>query len=306
MYVHERNSLATAISQYFESKNDGAPEGWAARAIPSVEGIRGSLQACEDQTSAFCWDKLLSAVAATLGMDEEFPAIPTPIFHGLISMLPLVQHLPQDRMIVVEMTEGVCAIVVWAHLLLGLTVRVSFLRDNVPVSEHFGDGPEQLFVQARYDDREPYITLFSTSSSTKESLFTLKAEADGDRIDAAFKRPLRGFAKRLFNKHTPHQKGREKVIEELTLIACSFAMCIVDHLHVATSSVALREGLSSAVLGAEDFVDDWNQPQPGDADYSDQASERDSDEDTDPIMYKVSKERVLSAARMLFEDRRIK
>ncbi|KAH6672313.1 hypothetical protein B0J14DRAFT_70826 [Halenospora varia] len=83
-------------------------------------------------------------------------------------------------------------------------------------------------------------------------------------------------------------------------------MCIVDHLHVATSSVALREGLSSAVLGAEDFVDDWNQPQPGDADYSDQASERDSDEDTDPIMYKVSKERVLSAARMLFEDRRIK
>ncbi|KAH6672314.1 hypothetical protein B0J14DRAFT_70889 [Halenospora varia] len=115
VYVHERNSLATAISQYFESKNDGAPEGWAARAIPSVEGIRGSLQACEDQTSAFCWDKLLSAVAATLGMDEEFPAIPTPIFHGLISMLPLVQHLPQDRMIVVEMTEE--SVPLWCGLI---------------------------------------------------------------------------------------------------------------------------------------------------------------------------------------------
>jgi hypothetical protein len=68
--VHEKSSLAAAITCYFEKQAQDVPEGQTIRATPSLEGIRGVLQACEDQTSAFDWQNFLLAVGATLGMSE--------------------------------------------------------------------------------------------------------------------------------------------------------------------------------------------------------------------------------------------
>ena len=68
--VHEKSSLAAAITYYFEKQAQDVPEGQTIRATPSLEGIRGVLQACEDQTSAFNWQNFLLAVGATLEMSE--------------------------------------------------------------------------------------------------------------------------------------------------------------------------------------------------------------------------------------------
>jgi hypothetical protein len=69
--VHEKGSLAAAIAYHFEKQAEGAPDGATLRATPSLEGIRGTLQACSDQTSAFNWRNLLSAIDATLDIPEN-------------------------------------------------------------------------------------------------------------------------------------------------------------------------------------------------------------------------------------------
>lgn len=69
--VFEKSSLATAIAHYFEKQVEGTPDGGKVRAAPSLEGIRGTLQACEDQTSAFDWRKLVVAVGTALGVTES-------------------------------------------------------------------------------------------------------------------------------------------------------------------------------------------------------------------------------------------
>jgi hypothetical protein len=69
--VFEKSSLATAITYYFEKQVECTPDGGKVRAAPSLEGIRGTLQACEDQTSAFDWRKLVVAVGTHLGLAES-------------------------------------------------------------------------------------------------------------------------------------------------------------------------------------------------------------------------------------------
>jgi hypothetical protein len=222
-------------------------------------------------------------------MDECYEAIPTAIFHGLITMLPLVQHFREDRMIVIETTQGVCSIVVWAHLILGLTVRIHFFREGVPSSELFGDGPEQIFIEARYKDHDQSITLLA--SSTRERLFSIKEEPDGEVIDATFKRPLRGYAKRVLSKHVPDKEGRERVIEELSLIVCSFAMCISNHLCSQQSGVN-NNGI---------FVDSQSNDET-DFDYMHTPVDREHD----GFEHHIPKDRIFVAARVLFDDKKLK
>lgn len=69
--AHEKSSLAAAIAYHFEKQAQHVPEGRAVRPTPSRDGIRGFLQACEDQTSSFNWQNVLLAVGATLGISGK-------------------------------------------------------------------------------------------------------------------------------------------------------------------------------------------------------------------------------------------
>jgi hypothetical protein len=69
--VHEKCSLAAAIAYHFEKQAQDVLEGQAVRPTPSRDGIRGFLQACEDQTSSFNWQNVLLAVGATLGISGK-------------------------------------------------------------------------------------------------------------------------------------------------------------------------------------------------------------------------------------------
>jgi hypothetical protein len=133
--VFEKSSLTTAIAYYFEKQAEGTPDGAKIRAVPSLEGIRGTLQACEDQTSAFDWRKYVVAVGTALGLTESnmyrtrtiplmlraanssirSETMPSFIFRALVNMLPLVQHFPEDRIIDLRTKHGVCSIIVWAR-----------------------------------------------------------------------------------------------------------------------------------------------------------------------------------------------
>ena len=124
--MHERTSLAAALQNYFALREDGAPSGYVGRATPSLEAIRGTLQAYEDQTASFEWRNLLLSAAASLGLEETdiYEPIPPVILQGLLSMVPLAQQLHRDRLIAVDSRTGLCSLFFFIYVILCLRVLV--------------------------------------------------------------------------------------------------------------------------------------------------------------------------------------
>ena len=111
--VHEKSSLATAIRRIFEKDAEGAHAG-VDIPIPDENSVLGFLTAREEQTASFHWEYYLEAVACHLGMSRgmAFTALDHAIFRGATRMLPLVQSMPEDRLVVVnnQNATGVCVL----------------------------------------------------------------------------------------------------------------------------------------------------------------------------------------------------
>ncbi|KAF1844959.1 uncharacterized protein K460DRAFT_101189 [Cucurbitaria berberidis CBS 394.84] len=243
--IHEKSSLAATITHYLETLAEETPANAAKRMVPSLDSVRGTLRACENQTAAYQWHwrmQLLSAAAA-LGYDESEmqSTIPPVVFQGLMALLPLVQTLPEDRTVMIETGQGTCAIVVWAHLLLGLRVATRFYdrSRNKFVEIRFpsrGDLADQVFIYSNITHQnwtnkelqgvqvKPSITLFS--ASTKEQLIQLNVDLRMDMIHSNIRVPAMGLGQHYLDTVTMHHTGREKVMEEIRCIACSFALCM--------------------------------------------------------------------------------
>lgn len=144
--------------------------------------------------------------------------------------MPLVQHFPEDRLIYIETPSGVCNIVAWAHIILGLSVVVHVERGADSKEYRFGTPSEQVIISCP-QAVVPSITLMS--ADTKESLFKIVQEPDEDEIDATAKISARGYATRAFDKLVPTESGRENVITEMAFITTAFAICVSRCLHYA-------------------------------------------------------------------------
>ena len=182
---------------------------------------------------------MLLAVAATLGLDDEaiHEPLPTNILEGLIPTLPLVQHLPEEHFIHVQAGYGTWAIVVWAHHILGLNVLVKSSRHSNSIIQRsdakstgiisetcFGSShPRNVIVDLGSRRLQPEITLQSNTGNGPT--FHLKPEPEMENIIANQKRHLQGYGKRILNKTISYHLARERVIDELSLVACAFAVC---------------------------------------------------------------------------------
>jgi hypothetical protein len=136
-WFHEKSSLAGTLVDCIEKRiRMGIPD---ANTHVSYEGILGTLDACAAETSRFAWDALASIVQSsflnsartlftrdTLIRDpfDPFMSLAPQMLLGLMDSLYLVQSLPEDRFIVLESPHGAVLVVIWAHLLLGLSVVV--------------------------------------------------------------------------------------------------------------------------------------------------------------------------------------
>ena len=69
--IHQNDSLASALFRAFEKQAELLPANDATIRIPSAEGIRGVLQAVQDQTSSFDWRIILLAVASKLEAQDS-------------------------------------------------------------------------------------------------------------------------------------------------------------------------------------------------------------------------------------------
>src|SRR5579871_4735759 len=145
-------------------------------------------------------------------------------------MMPLVQHFPEDRLVYIETPSGVCNIVTWAHIILGLSVVVHVETATDSKEYRFGTPNEQIIISCP-QAVVPSITLMS--ATTKESLFKIVQEPDEDEIDATAKTSARGYATRAFDKLVPTESGRENVIIEMAFVTTAFAICVSRSLHYA-------------------------------------------------------------------------
>lgn len=242
--MHEKASLAAALSAYFNDISQKGLGHLPSRTVPSANSIRGMLQAVEDQTVLYDWRKQLLAVAAALDVDESttHESFPRVVLHGLMSMTPIAQHFPEDRYIVIETMAGVCGIVAWCYVMMGLRVLIRFSGNGTGREVRFPPDDsiaEQVFVEVHlpaqdsrlaqeHAQHEASITLLSVSP--KEELFKLKTDPDSDNISSTFKGPVKGLARRIFEKITPKRTGRKKILDEMKFIVASFALRIAKNL----------------------------------------------------------------------------
>ena len=242
VWTFDANYLATALSESLRRRAAGAPPSSVLQMSPDRSGILGVLKACESQTSSFNWNFLLDAVSTTLDYQaDKAPKDFSPVvLQGLLDMFPMVQTLPNDRLIHIQipvgesLDSGITALVVWAHHVLGLTVLVQICRDKRkwPKIIRFGDSEsDQVFIEEVSPEDDPSVTLLD---SQKEHLLKIKPEPESEHglIGTVRRIPARGWGNALIKDSVYHsfRVPSEAIIEDLPNVASAFAFIIAKHL----------------------------------------------------------------------------
>ena len=188
VWTFHANYLATAIADALRNRLEGAPTSSLLQNSPERGGILKVLKACESQTSAFNWNMMLDAVSRTLGYNPNKAPLDFPPFvlQGLLDMLPMVQTLPNDRMLHIQipvgenLESGISTLVVWAHHILDLTVivRPRGINGHLPKVIRFGNSDsEQVLIEEIAADHEATIVILD---SRRENLLTVKPDPDAE------------------------------------------------------------------------------------------------------------------------------
>ena len=280
------NYLATAIADALRKRSEGAPFSAGLSSIPDRKGILGVLEACESQTAAFNWNMMIDAVSTTLGYSAEKVSIDLPqsVLQGLIDMFPMVQTLPNDRFIHIqipvgeELRSGISTLVVWAHHVLGLIVLVRSRQHEGQRNRtiRFGSSSlEQVFIEEVSPDEDASITLLD---SEKEHLLTIKSEpdAEGSLIGSVKKVNARGWGNAFLTDElgnlAAYQTRSQAIIQDLQIVITAFAFVIAKN------------------LIKDDTSRDFGQ---------------DSEGTRCPMVYNVDEHRLIQASRFLFDNHHI-
>jgi hypothetical protein len=248
-WSYEAAYVATGLADALQKRTEGGTSTFAMPTSPSRESILKVLRACETQTSAFNWNMLLQAVAKTLGCSITLASgsLPSTILQGALDMFPLVQSLPQDRIVHIRLPEisedkdatdsVICFFVVWTHQVLDLTVIVRRIKTNSSKKKtmRFGQGSiDQVIIEEVPSCDEPGITLLD---SLGENLLAIKPEPDIEAlpIGSISRVPAKGWGNAIILESLTNDpacvNAEEKaVIEELQIITSAFSQIIARHL----------------------------------------------------------------------------
>ncbi|KAI4160140.1 MAG: hypothetical protein LQ342_005998 [Letrouitia transgressa] len=283
-WTFETSYLATAITEALRKRLEGAPLSSALPTSPDRQGILGVIRTCESQTSAFNWNMMLNAVSTTLGYEAHRAPIDFPQFvlRGLLDMFPMVQTLPSDRLIHIQIPvgenieSGASALVVWAHHLLDLVVlvRPRTWDGRLTKDIRFG-GPEleQVFIEEVAADDEAFITLLD---SQREHLLKIKPEPDReDGLIGSIRRiPARGWGNALLadamSGFLAFRKRSQAVIKDLQTVTTAFAFIIANNL--------VKDDTGRVII------------------------DEDAAKMRTPMTYNIDKDRLLQASRFLFDN----
>ena len=192
LWAHEITSLSSSLAQTLASRSTGDQE-----IVLRMEDILGTLRCVREQTCGFLWELEFAAVAGILysyaqrfDVNLDNRSIPHAILSTLIDALPAVQRFPEDHMLVIQSQQGVATIVLWAHHVLGLTVRVEFGAEH----KDFGSGAANILISCSYSIGK--ITLLN---KTDDIEFQALEDVGWDqRLWANLRHPLKGYGQRFF------------------------------------------------------------------------------------------------------------
>ena len=263
------NYSAAALAESLRRRALGAPPSSVLQMSPDESGILGVLKACESQTSFFNWNMLLDAVSTTLdyeaeGAPKDFPQF---VLQGLLDIFPMVQTLPKDRIIHIQipvgekLESGIPALIVWAHHVLDLTVLVQThgSRSQSPRNIRFRNSEsEKVFIEEVSPEYDSSITLLD---SQKKYLFEIQPAPGSEfgLIGTSRRIPARGWGNALLKDSMSNFKvfnaPSEAVIEDLQIVTCAFAFIIAKHLVKNESSGNTDEDMTKMRIPIDIKVD---------------------------------------------------
>ena len=225
---------------------EGAPASSSPEA-PNREGILGVLRACEQQTAAFNWNMMLLAVAKSLDYDltQGWGGLRSVILQGALDMFPMVQSLPDDRVVYIrlptlhhDVDPGVCPLVVWAPNIPDLTVLVKWSSSpelGPQKDVRFGTAScDRVIIERTGSHEELAISLLDP---LHEDLLTIKVNPDTVNTLIGFLQKVhaRGWGMALISESLAdlsyqHSK-RKTTMRELQLVCCAFTLIIATHLY---------------------------------------------------------------------------
>jgi len=234
------------------------------------------------------------------------------IFQGLVTMLPLVQHFPEDNLISIDTTTGVSSIVVWAHHILGLSVLLN-IHNNDGLDSHFrfGEQSEQVIIHFS----RPAIKLadvrvgdiFSSSSITllsadkQEIRLHIKSDKDDAPLDSAKRSPARGYLKGRLKVLSCDVAGRERLLTEISPLACAYAICVSNALRVSNPYIRGDGPNHGGLPHSETSETEESRSSLGDL-----VEQLAPDEDFNGIKFEIPAKVILASTRMLFDDEKIR
>ncbi|MCJ1417116.1 hypothetical protein MMC32_003455 [Xylographa parallela] len=190
LWAHNVTTLATTLSKSMEYRTTDSRQ-----TCPSYQDLLGSLRSIQQQTSGFLWELYFSAVDAILKsslqmhVDNMSRAIPHAVLRTLIDALPAVQRFPENHFLLIRTSEGVTALIVWIHHVLGLTVEIK----SKSAVYKFGKGTASVSIDSSTEDSLSLaeITLFN---ETQDVIFrATKDPLDDPILEPACRHTLRGY-----------------------------------------------------------------------------------------------------------------
>lgn len=227
---------------------------------------------------------MLNAVSTTLGYGPDEAPLDFPCFvlQALLDMFPMVQTLPSDRLVHIQipvganLKSGISTLVVWAHHVLDLTVlvRARAITGQPPKIIRFGNSDsEQVLIEEVATDHDASIILLD---SGREHLLKVKPNPDLENnglIGTVRRVPARGWGNALLFDSLGHlhffRTRSQAVAEDLQIVTSAFAFIIARHL----------------------IRDDTDRPREGD--FAQAGAE---------LIYNVDEQRLLQASRFLFDN----
>lgn len=218
-FPSELLSLTGSLSKAFERRSQGATEYVAP---PRYDALKGALRAIREQTCGFMWELVLSAVekrlypsiAWTNGSLYTMRTIPTVILQGLLDSLTAVQHLPENTYLRISTQTGIPTIVVWAHQILGLSVKVDFEGQSLI----FGNGPVSIYIDG--DTRGPEIALLN---ETDDPFFQLVETDANDILLPLRQHPLRDYGTQVIRLQDDNHDRERQVVHDVVTSCISIA-----------------------------------------------------------------------------------
>jgi hypothetical protein len=211
-------------------------------------------------------------------------------------MAPWIQHWPENHIMTAEIGTGICFLVVWTHLVLGIPVLVKVhWKTGLNSEVSFGVSPEIFIINFYEHGVTSTITLLSQSDpGVEREKLTIRAGPDEEELRADPHAPAKGYAIKVFETMTTSGGMQKRLLSEFSSLTLAFAHLISEHISIITGGSSLAPQTPSDVSITESMEIDYTAPLP----------DINAWKDFEDTYIEVPKSKLATAVNVLFEGQK--